>query len=287
MKDILIKINYVLETLKNRCNLSDDFYCDFFNYPRNYLNLIYKSKRNIDEKKLYNLDDYVLKHFGKSIVEIVFEEKTNHLFHGSRNGIVGEIDINYSNNRINDFGKGFYLGESFIQSATFISQNDNNDGIIYEFEFNDKELRKLHLEDDVWIFYIAHNRLIKDSSIFKKIEEKIKEIEDGNYDYVYGYIADDKMFSSMNRFFDNLLSTNDLYKCIEFNKIGKQYCLKTNKAVKQLSLVAIYRLDKNVNQLFNKYNLFVKSDIINSASETYKHIDRNGKYFEDLLDEYK
>ena len=61
-------------------------------------------------------------------------ENTRILFHGSKEGIVGDLSIAYSNEK-RDFGKGFYLGESVKQAISFVSSYENS--CLYFIKVND------------------------------------------------------------------------------------------------------------------------------------------------------
>ena len=60
------------------------------------------------------------------------------LFHGSKKEINEEINLNHSK-IINDFGKGFYLGETFKQAATYIAYSKSH--YIYSFLLNIENLK--------------------------------------------------------------------------------------------------------------------------------------------------
>lgn len=197
------------------------------------------STNNIPNEDLNALYDYAYKNklminTIKSHIYVEESEKKKHkvLFHGSRNGIFGnKLDLNYSEDD-NDFGKGFYCGESIIQPETFVM--NYSDSSLYVFDFNPKGLKKLEFKvDNEWMLAIAYYRgylnKYKDSKILKKIIEKIN-----NTDYIVAPIADNMMFDHIKRFTNGELSDVQCQHCLSATNLGKQYVFITNKALKQL-----------------------------------------------------
>lgn len=60
------------------------------------------------------------------------------LFHGAKSEIEGKIDI-HRGRKNNDFGQGFYTGESYEQAISFVSGFANSS--VYYLSFNDKNLK--------------------------------------------------------------------------------------------------------------------------------------------------
>ena len=76
------------------------------------------------------------------------------LFHGAKSEIAGEIDVTIGRTN-NDFGCGFYTGESYDQSISFIS--NFNKLCVYFLDFNNVDLRcKKYNVDQEWMMTIAY-----------------------------------------------------------------------------------------------------------------------------------
>ncbi|MCG4587547.1 DUF3990 domain-containing protein, partial [Anaerosalibacter bizertensis] len=60
------------------------------------------------------------------------------LFHGAKTEIDGEIDI-HKGRKNNDFGQGFYTGESYEQAISFVSGFGNSS--VYYIRFDDRDLK--------------------------------------------------------------------------------------------------------------------------------------------------
>ena len=138
-------------------------------------------------KKLY---DYAFEnniHLNKIKSELYIEEnksKNKILFHGSKGGINGDISSKVG--RINnDFGQGFYTGESYEQSASFVSMYDK--AYIYILEFDSSNLKCAKFDVDTeWMLAIAYFRGTlndyKVSKLIKKIIDKVKNADYHVYD---------------------------------------------------------------------------------------------------------
>ena len=78
------------------------------------------------------------------------------LFHGAKSEITGEIDI-YRGRSNNDFGQGFYTGESYEQAISFVSGFEHSS--VYYIRFNDTSLKcKRYKVDQEWMMTIAYYR---------------------------------------------------------------------------------------------------------------------------------
>lgn len=63
------------------------------------------------------------------------EKNEKLLFHGAKSEITGEIDI-YRGRSNNDFGQGFYTGESYGQAISFVSGFEHSS--VYYIRFMEK-----------------------------------------------------------------------------------------------------------------------------------------------------
>ncbi len=78
------------------------------------------------------------------------------LFHGSKNEIVKPLSLSYSKG-VNDFGNGFYAGESYQQAASFISSYRSH--FVYAFYLNLDGLNVYELSADLdWMIAISYYR---------------------------------------------------------------------------------------------------------------------------------
>jgi hypothetical protein len=107
------------------------------------------------------------------------------------------------------------------------------------------------------------------------------------YDLVIGPIADDKMAISMDNFFSNLITYDQLIRCLTQLDIGDQYCLKTQKAVDNLTNEKIYQIKENgLRKFIRDYGFGSTQQAMGQAEEINKE-NLKGKRFFDLIKEYE
>ena len=85
--------------------------------------------------------------------EDYFADDVSVLFHGSKSGLEGPISVQRSRAN-NDFGKGFYCGESFEQSAMFVSRFAQSSVYALAFARNSLSSAEFKVDSD-WMMAIA------------------------------------------------------------------------------------------------------------------------------------
>lgn len=202
------------------------------------------------------------------------------LFHGSKGEIKGDIDVNFGRGN-NDFGKGFYTGESYEQAVSFISTYD--DPSVYFMSFDDSDLKcKRYSVDRKWMMTIAYYReSLEEYENHPLIEKIIKESRD--CDYIIAPIADNKMFETINEFIEGNLTDEQCKHCLAATNLGMQYVFLTEKAASRLKIVErCYVCDKE-----REYYKKIKEDYrklgndkVKLAKAQYRGI---GKYIDEVL----
>lgn len=202
------------------------------------------------------------------------------LFHGSKGEIRGNIDVNFGRGN-NDFGQGFYTGESYEQAVSFISTYD--DPSVYFMSFDDSDLKcKRYSVDREWMMTIAYYRETLDKyenhPLIKKI---IKESRD--CDYIIAPIADNKMFETINEFIEGNLTDEQCKHCLAATNLGMQYVFLTEKAASRLKIVErCYVCDKereHYKKLKEDYRK-LGNDKVKLAKAQYRGV---GKYIDEVL----
>lgn len=119
------------------------------------------------------------------------------LYHGSYLEIVVP-DLNYS--RLNvDFGRGFYVTPLYEQAEKWCGKFDS------------------YSED--WLDFILNCRSGKDTT---------------DYDLVIGGVANDKVFNTVELFFDGLIDKTEGINRLRYEKPNLQFCFRTEKALELL-----------------------------------------------------
>lgn len=217
--------------------------------------------------------------YEKPLNDLAKRENFIHLYHGSKNGIEGDIDLSKSK-PYNDLGKGFYLGQTLNQSAMFVC--DCYRPKVYSFGLHTKGLKIIELGiDKDWLFNVAYNRnLLAEYSNSKKVEKIINKTKDA--DVIIAPIADNRMLDIIREFTEGYISIEVCENLLVALDLGKQYVLKTNKAIKNLGIIKEYFLCRNemidYKNLNNSKQLERTKQIKNIRSKYKK-----GKYIEEIL----
>jgi len=150
------------------------------------------------------------------------------LYHGSYTAIE-KPDLSFSRLRT-DFGKGFYLtplkqqaiswaerfkkehGTSIISSYSFLSNvNEKLPDSIRILEFNTHNIE--------WLEFITSCRLgLSDNS---------------QWDLIIGGVANDKVFDTIQLYFDSLLNADEAIGRLRYNKPNFQYCFRTQDLINE------------------------------------------------------
>ena len=147
------------------------------------------------------------------------------LYHGSYLEIT-KPDLNHSRSNV-DFRRGFYVTPLYEQAAKWCGKfkRRGKDGIISRYTFDEnmeKELKTLKFNSysEDWLNFILNCRSEKDLT---------------DYDLVIGGVANDKVFNTVELFFDGLIDKTEAIKRLRYEKPNLQICFRTEKALEYLS----------------------------------------------------
>ena len=143
------------------------------------------------------------------------------LYHGSFLEIANP-DLLHSRSNV-DFGRGFYVTPLYEQAAKWCGKfiRRGKDGIISRYEYNkdrEAELKILKFDSysEEWLDFILNCRRGKDST---------------DYDLVVGGVANDKVFNTVELFFDRLIDKTEAINRLRYEKPNLQICFRTEKAL--------------------------------------------------------
>jgi len=208
-------------------------------------------------------------------------EKIIQLYHGSKNGLKGKIQPISRN--LCDFGTGFYMGTESEQPLTLICNYENAKLYDLELDTANLQIKEIPLNLD-WALFVAFNRgrLKKELSptLYKKYDDYKKDT-----DIFKGYIANDRMFVVLDRFFDGDITDIALVKSLSALKLGVQYVAITQKACDSIRILKEHKLTTE-----QKKSLIIKNEEnrktgISLANEICKKYRREGKYFDEIINE--
>lgn len=146
------------------------------------------------------------------------------VYHGSYAEIKAP-DLAHSRKNV-DFGRGFYVTPIYEQaekwSRKFMRKNES--GVVSLYDFNEQALsalKTLRFESysENWLNFILTCRSGNDKS---------------DYDLVIGGVANDKVFNTVELYFDGLIEKAEALKRLKFEKPNLQLCFRSEKALEFL-----------------------------------------------------
>ena len=207
------------------------------------------------------------------------KSETVTLYHGSRSGIRGAI-APISREHC-DFGKGFYMGTDKSQPLTLICNYP--EAKIYILSVDLTNLKILNMEVGLdWALLVAYNRgkmeSVKDSQIYNRFAN----LSNG-YDMIIGYIANDRMFVVLDRFFNGDITDLALIHSLSALKLGKQYVALTEKACKNIKIMNEQELSEKDRDKLKQESEANRSKGIALADEMCRRYRREGRFFDEIL----
>ncbi|MGN0720454.1 MAG: DUF3990 domain-containing protein [Anaerovoracaceae bacterium] len=146
------------------------------------------------------------------------------LYHGSFQE-VSNPDLEHSRPNV-DFGRGFYTTPIYTQAVKWSEKfkNRGRDGIISSYTFDElyfELLKVLSFEtySEEWLDFILNCRSGKD---------------DSDYDIVIGGVANDKVFNTVELYFDGLIDKNEALKRLRYEEPNLQICFRSMEALSSL-----------------------------------------------------
>ena len=203
------------------------------------------------------------------------------LFHGAKASFREEVSLSYSGTD-NDFGQGFYLGESLLQSASFVCNYPKASVYVAELKMgNDLIIKEFEVDTD-WMLTIAFFRgkleQYKDSPKLKVLAEEV-----GKADIIRAPIADNRMFQILDEFIDGNITDLQCKSALSATNLGKQYVIVSENGLKNLRITHHCYLCSE-----EKRDYLAEKDEFNKVStQKVKFVKREfagkGKYVEEVL----
>ena len=201
------------------------------------------------------------------------------LYHGSKKGIVGDI-APISRDEC-DFGSGFYMGTNTLQPLTLVCNEDKPRFYTVELDMTGLKVLTVEIGMD-WAMLIAYYRKEMESAKGTAIYEKYAHMADG-YDVIIGYIANDRMYTELSRFFNRTLTDVALINCLSALDLGKQYVAISEKACKQIKILKEEPLSQLELSLLKDMSAERRKEGIALAEKIEVKYRREGKFFDEIL----
>ena len=285
-----MEFNYIkdIEYTKNILELSDERMSELLKISRmTYYRWLNKSSAPSNDKlEVIYSTLYSNKIRINALKEEIYKTKESKnikiLYHGAKNEIDGDITVEKSEEK-KDFGKGFYMGETLLQSASFVSNFPKSSVYVIECKL-DKNIKIKEFDvSSEWMILISYFRgkidEYKDSKLLKKLLSEIKDA-----DLIIAPIADNTMYDILDDFSSGEITDLQCLNALSANWLGKQFVFLNDNAI-QKSLTIIDRLyicekEKNDYKTKREENTKVGKDKVKLAKRAYAG---KGKYIEELL----
>ena len=203
------------------------------------------------------------------------------LYHGSKSGIDGSIAP--LSRKQCDFGKGFYMGTEPAQALTLICDYEKSK--FYIISIGTDELAHLEVPADIeWAMIVAYHRgrmeKIKGSPFYNKYRDLTAD-----KDLIIGSIANDRMFYVIDNFFIGSITDAALVNSLSALQLGKQYVAVTQKGCDSVRIeyeLPLSHLERLVIRDIAEENRVRGVSLANDICKNYR---REGKFFDEILDE--
>ena len=253
------------------------------NIPKETLSRICNGTFNPSNEMLERIYGYIFEngiHYNEMKVEAYKHNHNVVLFHGSKNGIIGDISLEYSREDV-DFGVGFYTGDNYNQSLDFICQAKHGSIYVLDVEYSDLKILNLDVSLD-WMLLIALNRgLLEEYKNTKKYSE-LKNIMN-QYDVIIAPIADNRMFTTIEDFISSGVNSAQAMNALQELSLGKQIVFKTEKAIKNIKILEqLYLTNAEKRAAVSKRLNRIKETVDYVSSAYRKHI-REGLYIDEVF----
>lgn len=147
------------------------------------------------------------------------------LYHGSYLEIP-RPDLAHSRANV-DFGPGFYVTPIYEQAEKWCGRfrRRGKDGVVSRYRFEDgreAQLKVLKFDayTEEWLDFILSCRTGKDTT---------------DVDLVVGGVANDRVFNTVELFFDGLIDKTEAIRRLRYEKPNLQLCFRTEKALALLA----------------------------------------------------
>lgn len=147
------------------------------------------------------------------------------LYHGSYLEIP-QPDLAHSRANV-DFGPGFYVTPIYEQAEKWCGRfrRRGKDGVVSRYRFEDgreAQLKVLKFDayTEEWLDFILSCRTGKDTT---------------DVDLVVGGVANDRVFNTVELFFDGLIDKTEAIRRLRYEKPNLQLCFRTEKALALLA----------------------------------------------------
>jgi len=129
---------------------------------------------------------------------------------------------------------------------------------------------------------VAYNRGKMDSMKGSPIYEYFTALSK-DFDMIIGYIADDRMFVVLDRFFNGEITDLALINSLSALKLGRQYAALTAKACANITIIDEQEISEHDREKLKQQSEINRSRGITAADEICRQYRREGRFFDEIL----
>ena len=201
------------------------------------------------------------------------------IYHGT-----GNINFKLNptlNNKHNDYGSGLYTTPDLDLAKEWALSvyNKSNTGIVIEYLLVKDGLKVLNLlNKDIlyWIAILLVNRPVQTQDTRLDLFIEKFKVNITSFDVIIGWRADDSYYAYIRDFINGTISLETLSAAVKLGNLGKQICIRTEKAFSQLHELYRYNCGSEYSNKFLKRdrdarNEYAKMKKIYKPEETYIH----------------
>ena len=284
----------IIKQIRNHLNMSQTEFADWLGVSFATVNRWengHAIPNKLAQTKLYEVCsekkipvyEMILDKINQATDNINLEKNRILLYHGSKSGIVGGIEP--KSRKQCDFGMGFYMGTDPNQPLTLIC--DYEESRFYIVSICADALKSLEVNTDIdWAMLVAYNRgkmeKIKGTDLYNKYRDMMTD-----KDLIIGSIANDRMFYVIDNFFVGNVTDVALVNSLSALQLGRQYVTVSQKgcdAVRIEKEIPLSYLERLVMKEVADENRAKRMSLANDICKNYR---REGKFFDEILDEAK
>lgn len=205
------------------------------------------------------------------------------LYHGSKAGIEGVIGP--KSRKQCDFGRGFYMGTEPGQALTLICDYEKSK--FYIVSIDTHGLSQLDVPADIdWAMLVAYNRGRMEKIVGTGIYNRYRDMA-GDKDLIIGSIANDRMFYVIDNFFIGNITDAALIHSLSALQLGRQYVAVSQKGCDAVRVEAEIPLSYLERLFIKEVAEENRTRGISFANDICKKYRREGKFFDEIMDEAK
>lgn len=198
------------------------------------------------------------------------------LYHGS-NKVINKPRYNGSRNKT-DFGNGFHLTPDENEARRWSIKGTENIVNCYDLKLEKLNIYEFKLELE-WLLFIIYNRRIGEFD-FEILREKFSFLDEK--DVLIGPTADDRMYNTLEEFFDGDISLEKTLEILNCMDLSKQYLVKSQLGVEFLNFTNSYSLKGELLGNVEEDNIKFMSKIKDKVKLYQRKLYENEKYIEDI-----